>query len=344
MSIRSEEIVAFTQQFANLVGAGITLTNSLSALEKQEENKELRKVIGEVRVAVEGGTLLSEALAKHPSVFSRFFVSMVYAGEQGAGLPKVLKRIASHIEKEHSLKQTIKGVFAYPAVTGALVLIIVVFLLVAVAPVFADVYHKLGVSLPLPTRLLLAISYFMRKFWWVMAAVVGLLYYYYRRYPALSAKLMESAVASIPLLGKLLRKVAVAGFIRTFGDMLSCAVPIIDSLDIADKVVGNSEISAAVHEMKSSIESGGTLTSVLSRNEVFPPAVVQMAYAGEQSGALGEMFEKCAEALEQDVEFSAKRLLVILEPALTLILAGVVGFIAMAIYLPMFDLVRLVSQ
>jgi type IV pilus assembly protein PilC len=329
-----------------MIGAGIPLSNSLLALEKQEENKELRKVIGAVRVDVEGGTLFSEAVSKHPKVFSKFFVSMIYAGEQGAGLAKVLLRVADHLEKEESLRARVKGVFTYPIVVGILALLIVIFLIVVVAPVFAEVYRQLRISLPLPTRFLLAISIFLRRYWWVTAGLALALYLSYRRLQKekIGKELLDWLIMNFPLLGKVIRKVAVARFVRTFADMLACAVPIIEALDITDKVVDHREISKAIGEIKSSVQSGGTLTSALSRGDIFPPVVVQMAYAGEESGSLAEMFKKCADNLDRDVEFSSKRLLAVLEPSLTLILAGVVGFIALAIYLPMFDLVNLVSQ
>lgn len=346
MSIRNEEIVAFTQQFASMINAGISLTNSLRALEQQKDNKELQKVIGEVRRAVEGGTNLSEAFAKHPKVFPQFFVSMVYAGEQGAGLPKVLLRIADHLEKEENLRSKVKGVFTYPIVVGVLAILIITFLIVAVAPVFADVYKQLRIALPWPTQLLLAISFFARKYWLVTAVIFGALYFYYRRLrkSKIGQEILDWLIMSFPLLGKVTRKVAVARFVRTLGEMLVCKVPLLEALNIADKVVDSHMISKVVKKMRSSVQTGGTITQALSGNDVFPPVVLQMTYAGEQGGRLGEMLEKCADNLDRDVEFSAKRMIVILEPSLTLILAGVVGFIALAIYLPMFDLMNLVSQ
>ncbi|OGB88093.1 hypothetical protein A3H38_03375 [candidate division WOR-1 bacterium RIFCSPLOWO2_02_FULL_46_20] len=346
MSIQSDELVSFTQQFANLINAGIPLSNALLALQEQEENRELREIISQVSQSVQGGSLLSEALLKHPRVFSRFFTSMVYAGEQGAGLPKVLTNIADHLEKESALKAKVRGVFTYPLVIGFLVLLIVGFLIVVVAPVFAGVYRQLRVALPWPTQLLLTISFGIRHYWWVLALLSSGIFYGCRRMSSLAAgrEFLDETLLKLPFIGKFLHKVVVANFVRGLGDMLSCGVPIIDALDIVARVVGNRNISKEIKQMKSSIQAGGRLTETLGRSNVFPPIVVQMAYAGEESGSLGEMFGKCANTLEQDVAASARRLIVILEPSLTLILAGIVGFIAVAIYLPMFDLVRLVSQ
>jgi len=346
LSIQSNEIVAFTQQFANLINAGIPLSKSLLALEKQEENKELRKIISAVRVDVEGGTILSEAFAKHPKVFSKFFVSMAYAGEQGAGLPKVLGRIADHLEKEENLKSKIKGVFTYPIVVGILALLIVTFLIVVVAPVFAHVYQQLRITLPWPTRLLLAISFFARSYWLITAVIIAFLVIYYRRLKKgkIGREMLEWLIRHFPLLGTVTHKVAVARFVRAFGDMLVSKLPLLEALNIADRVVENHEISKVVNNIRHSVQTGGTVTQALSKSEVFPPVVVQMTYAGEEGGKLGEMLEKCADNLDRDVEFSAKRMIAVLEPSLTLILAGVVGFIALAIYLPMFDLINLVSQ
>jgi type IV pilus assembly protein PilC len=346
LSIRNEELVAFTQQFANVINAGIPLSRSLAALEQQEENKELRSIINQVRLDVEGGMILSEAFRRHPKTFSSFFVSMICAGEQGGGLSNVLNRIAEHLEKEESLKSKIKGVFTYPMVVGIFCILIIAFLVVVVAPVFAKVYSQLRVSLPLPTKLLLAISVFARKYWWIAGATTALLYAGYRRLKkkAITREFLDWLIMNFPILGKVFRKIAVARFVRAFGDMLACNVPLTDSLDIADKVAGNHEISNVTDKIRASVQTGGTLTSALSRNDIFPPIVVQMAYAGEESGTLGAILGKCAETLEQDIESSTRRMMVLLEPSLTLILAGIVGFIALAIYLPMFDLMRLVSQ
>jgi len=346
LSIRNEELVAFTQQFSNLINAGIVLSKALRVLEEQEENNEFKRVIGLVRLEVEDGGILSEALAKHPKVFSHFFVSMVYAGEQGAGLPKVLNRIADHLEKDESLRARVRSVFTYPIVVGVLAVLIVIFLVVFVTPVFADIYQQLKIALPLPTRLLLGISFVIRVYWWLLAAVAIAAYYYYQRLKQqpTGQDLFQSVVMSIPLLGKFLHKVAVARFARTFGDMMLCGVPIIDSLAITKKVADNKKISTAIDQVIRAVQTGGTLAGALSASELFPPVLVQMAYAGEESGNIGTMFEKCADNLDQDVESSAKRLLVMIEPSMTFLLAGVVGFIALAIYLPMFDLVSLVTK
>lgn len=346
MSIRNDELVAFTQQFANMINAGIPLSNTLLALEKQEENKELRKVIGAVRLDVEGGAVLSESFGKHPKVFSKFFVSMIYAGEQGAGLSKVLNRVAEHLEKEESLRQKVKGVFIYPIVVGIFAMLILFFLVLVVAPIFANVYHQLRASLPLPTQLLLAVSVFFTKYWWITAGFASALFVGSRRLKKskIGLELIDRMIMNFPILGKVIRKVAVARFVRTFGDMLVCKVPLIESLSITDKVVENREISIAIEKIRSSVQTGGRISESISFSEIFPPVVVQMSYAGEEGGNLGEMLEKCADSLDRDVEFSSKRMLAVIEPSLTMILAGVVAFIALAIYLPMFDLVGMVSK
>lgn len=347
MSIQNDELVAFTQQLSNMIAAGIPLSNTLVALEKQEENKELRGVIYTVRVAVEGGAVLSEALWKHPKIFSNFFISMIYAGEQGAGLANVLNRVAEHLEKEASLRQKVKGVFMYPMVMGIAAVVILSFLVFVIAPIFANVYTQLRVDLPLPTQLLLGISSMFRKFWWLIAGVVMVVYMSYHRLKKnkIGREFLERIIIHFPIFGKVRRKVAVARFVRTFSDMLICKVPLIEALTITDKVVGNSEISMVIETIRNAVTSGGKISESLAiYSTIFPPVVVQMTYAGEESGTVGEILGKCADNLDRDVEFSSKRMLNILEPSLTVILAGVVGFIALAIYLPMFDLARLVAK
>ena len=346
MSIKSEEIVAFAQQLSNMIDAGLALSKSLCALEKEEERGELKKVIGRVRQDVDEGTTLSEALARHPRVFSEFFVNMIFAGEQGAGLPMALRRVTEHLQKENSLRSKIMGAFAYPMVVGIFALLIITFLVVVVAPVFAKVYSQLGVVLPLPTRLLLYVSFAVRRLWWIFLGGAASLYISCRYFgkKAAAKEFMDRALMNLPVFGKIVRKMAVARFVRAFGDMLECNLTLNDSLAIVDKLVGNRVVSAVVEKIKATVQGGGTLSQAMSASQFFSAVVVQMAYAGEEGGNIGMMLGKCAETLEQDLENSAKKLVLIIEPSLTLILAGIVGFIALSIYLPMFDLMKVVSK
>jgi len=345
MAVNSEELIAFTEQFSNMVDAGLPLGRSLLALEKEEEKAELKRVISQVRQDVDEGINLSDALAKHPRIFSSFYINMIYAGEQGTGFPMALRRIADHLQKENSLKSKLKGVFVYPIIVGGFALVIITFLVIVVAPVFAKVYTQLGIVLPLPTRLLLSVSYLARKFWWVAGGAAAFLvgFHRYLGKRAAGREFLDRMAMNLPVLGKLIRKMATARFVRAFGDMLECNLTLNDSLSIVDKVVGNSVVSGVIEKIRAAVLGGGTLSQAMSASRFFSPVVVQMAYAGEESGNLGAMLGKCADALDRDLENAAKKMIVILEPTLTLILAGIVGFIALSIYLPMFDLMKVVS-
>jgi len=338
--IRHKDVVDFIQQLSFMIEEGLPLVKSLEALAEQEKHPLMKDLIYQVLTDLESGMSFSEACKVHESVLSEFFVSMVMASEQGVGLPEVLRRISIHMEKESELRGKVKQVFTYPVVVGGFCLLIVTFLIVFIAPVFAKVYSQMGVMLPLPTQVLLDISVIVRGYWMMILGSFGAVSFALSRKKSKEyrKRLFHSILRKIPLLGSVSRKVAIAKFIRTFSSMLVCHVSVLDSLDVSDRVVNHPEISKVVHDMRIKIEGGISVTEAIRESNIFSPMIIQMVNVGEQSGNIGELLEKCANALETEVEQLAKKAIVIIEPTLTLGVAIIVGFIAMAIYLPMFDM------
>ncbi len=337
--IQSRKMVSFTQQLAAMIDASIPIVKSLGALEKQEDNPDLKKFIHEVRLDIETGSSLSVAFGKHKTIISPFFVSMLSASEHGANLIEVLKKVASHLENEQKLREKLKSVFRYPIMVGSFCGVLTLFLLLVVAPIFAKVYSQLGVTLPLPTVILLGSSEVIQKFWWVVVFGGGGAYFGLKKLkPDTIKKARHAVISNLPILGTMLTKVATAQFIRSFSNMITCHVSLLEALEVVDKVVNNLTVSRMIHHARQSIQQGGTLTQAFEASGMFSPVVIQMASVGEQSGNLGPLLEKCADALEAEVDDFSKKAVMVLEPTLTLMIAIVVGFIALAIYMPMFDL------
>jgi len=343
--VSQSELVIFSRQLSTMVGAGLTLNKSLEALEKQTESSYLRTIIAGIRTDIEGGVSLSKAMGKYKMVFSDFFVGMVEAGESGGVLKKVLERLADHLEKQDALKRSVRGAFAYPVVVGTLAVLVVGFLVIFIVPVFKSVYDRMHLSLPLPTLLLISASNFTRKFWWLMLILFSGLGLFYKTINKTIGfcNYLDKFKMNMPIFGKLIRKATVARFIRTFGDMVTSGVGVIDSLKIADKVAENSIISKLTQEMIDSVRRGELISEPLKKQNIFPAGVIQMIATGEESGKLGYMLEKSAEGLDREVDDVVKRMVVKIEPLLTFLMAFLVGTIAVAIYLPIFDVIKEMS-
>lgn len=338
--ISPADVVGMTQQLAFMIEEGLTLTKALHTLHAQETNAKLKHLIQDIITQVESGVPFSEACNTHVDTLNQFFVSMMHAGEQGMGLPTVLRRVATHLEKENEQRKKLKQVFTYPIVICSFCGIIISCLIIFIIPVFAKVYTQLGASLPLPTQLLIAISHFVRTQWLLLlmgisAISLGLMH---PKSQVLRKKAQHKLLMAIPLLGEVSRKASICKFIRTFSSLLVCHVLISDALSITEHIVSDSEISKKTNQIKEKIESGKSITQTMKESQLFSPMIIQMINVGEEGGNVGELLEKCATALEHDVDAVAKKALIIIEPTLTLGVAVIVGFIALAIYLPMFDM------
>jgi type IV pilus assembly protein PilC len=341
--IRNAEILVFARQFGALYECGVPLITALHSVERDSENPALREILRDVANQLEAGATLRDAFGKHQDTFSEFFLGMVEAGEAAGMLDRSLEHTAIHIEGQEQLRQKVVSAFAYPLVVSILCFLTVAFLTVFVVPVFASAYAKNGILLPLATRLLIALSEFIRHcYWWAgpLAVATGVFVWKILRRPELK-QWIDIAKINIPLFGQLNRKVAVTRFIRTFGLMSANGVSLLHSLAVAEKVANNYLISQAAEDVRQAVNAGAAFSGPLAAHAIFPSIVLQMAATGENTGQMPEMLQKAADFLDRDIDHTVKRLIIILEPLLTVILAAVVGFVLLAVYLPMFDIMKM---
>lgn len=338
--VTEQELVVFTRQFATMIEAGLPLVQCLDILARQATNKEFARVIGQVKTDVESGDSFADALRKHPAVYSDFFVNMVEAGEAGGILDTILARLATYMEKAAALKGQVKGALVYPAVIVAIALIVVVFLLLYVIPVFADMFASFGGTLPAPTQFVMFLSDLVRDYVLYAIPLGGLLVWLCKRfYKTEKGRLMVDAlVLKLPVLGVLIQKVAVAKFTRTLGTLVSSGVPIIDGLEITARTAGNKVVEGAVLSIIGSIKEGQTIAEPLSRQVIFPPMVVQMIEVGENAGALDTMLNKIADFYDQEVDTAVAALTKLMEPMLMVFLGVIIGGMVVAMYLPIFKI------
>jgi len=338
--ITEQEVVIFTRQFATMIEAGLPLVQCLDILARQAENKEFARVIGQVKTDVESGDSFADALRKHPRVYSDFYVNMVEAGETGGILDTILARLAGYMEKAAALKSQVKGAMIYPAVIIGIAIIVVVFLLLYVIPVFADMFASFGGTLPAPTRFVMFLSDLVKDYILYVIPLVGVLIWLFKRfYKTEKGRLtVDTLLLKLPVFGPLIQKVAVAKFTRTLGTLVSSGVPIIDGLEITARTAGNKVVEGAVLSIISSIKEGQTIAEPLGRQAIFPPMVVQMIEVGENAGALDAMLNKIADFYDQEVDTAVAALTKLMEPMLMVFLGTVIGGMVVAMYLPIFKI------
>ena len=337
-----KDLALFSRQFSTMISAGLSLVRVLSILEQQTSNKKLREVAGQVRLDVEAGRPLSEALGRHPKVFSSLYVNMVKAGETGGVLDEVLERISTFLEKEQALRSKVRAAMVYPALLTVAALLGLLFMTIVILPQFQTLFKELGgeASLPLPTQVAMAVSVVIRRFWYLViggliALVVGL-----RRYLRTSSgrAMYDRLKLRLPVLGELNRKIVVARFSRTLGTLIASGVPIMQSLEVVAKAIDNTVIAQAVDAVRASIREGQSISIPLQFSGVFPPMVVQMAKVGEETGALEQMLNKVADFYDIEVETTVQSLTSLLEPLLIIFMGVVVGAMVISLYLPIFSL------
>lgn len=344
--VRHDDLVVFSWQFAAMMGAGIPLIPCLSALRDQTDSPELSRALGDIRQRVQDGQSLSSALGQYPHIFSNIMISMVKAGESGGFLELSLERIAVQMDKDADLRQKVRSAFVYPVLVLGLAVLIVAFLLLFVIPVFAQVYKSANLQLPGATLALIAVSNFFVLFWWAVGLVVvgGVMG---TRAWARSERGRPKADAlklRLPLFGVLIRKVSLARALRVLGTLISTGVPLVDALEDAARVSGNHVIASALRFAIVRVTEGDKLRQPLEASGEFPPMVIQMVAAGEESGDLGGMLNKVADFYDRDIEYTVKRLTTIMEPLLTIFLGVIVGFVAVSMYMPIFSLTDLLKQ
>jgi type IV pilus assembly protein PilC len=345
-SVSTKEMAVFTRQFATMIDAGLPLVQCLDTISKQAENKYLKEVLSSVMQDVEAGSTLAAAMARHRKVFSNLYTNMVEAGETGGALDDILERLAVHIEKADALRRKVKGAMTYPLVVLGVALSAAVFMLVFIIPTFARMFSDFGAALPLPTRVVLGISYVLRTFWWALGgSIAGTVIMVKRFYKTTAGKFkIDGLLLKSPIFGSLLRKTAVARFTRTLGTLISSGVPILTGLEITAETAGNAVVRKAVLATKAGIKEGDTIAKPLRTTGVFPPMVVQMVAVGEETGSLDEMLAKIADFYESEVDTAVDSLTSILEPAMIVLMGVLVGGMVVAMYLPMFKLVSVIAN
>ena len=345
--VKSKELAVFTRQFSVMIDAGLPLVQCLEILSNQQENKIFQKILTGTRASVEGGTTLSAAMKQYPKAFDPLYTNMVEAGETGGILDTILQRLSGYIEKSVKLKAAVKSALIYPVGVITIAGLVITLLLWKVVPIFATLFAGLGVDLPLPTKIVIAMSNFIGSIFGLLGliAIVGGIFGLKVWYGTDQGRfIMDTIVLKIPVLGILMRKIAVARFTRTLGTLISSGVPILESLDITAKTAGNAVVERALFKVRRALEEGKSLTEPLKESEVFPGMVTQMIAVGEQTGAMDAMLSKIADFYEDEVDAAVKDLLTALEPIMIVFLGIVVGGVVISMYLPLFSLIGKLSQ
>ncbi len=345
--VNAKELAVFTRQFSVMIDAGLPLVQCLEILAGQQENKIFQNVLTATRASVEGGATLSAAMRKHEKTFDALYVNLVEAGETGGILDTILQRLATYIEKNVKLKRAVKSALVYPISVLLVAAGVIALLLWKVVPIFATLFLGLGVNLPLPTRIVIGLSNFVGSIFGLLIVVAlgGVVVALKVWYGTTNGRYaLDSILLKLPMIGILLRKIAVARFTRTLGTLISSGVPILEGLDITGRTAGNAVIEKALMYVRTSLEAGKNLADPLKETNVFPGMVTQMIGVGEQTGAMDAMLQKIADFYEDEVDAAVKDLLSALEPAMIVFLGVVVGGIVISMYLPLFTLIGQLSS
>jgi type IV pilus assembly protein PilC len=345
--VNAKELAVFTRQFSVMIDAGLPLVQCLEILASQQENKVFQKVLTGTRGSVEGGSTLSTAMKGYPKVFDPLYSNMVEAGETGGILDTILQRLSTYIEKNVKLKRAVKSALVYPIGVLTIAGAVITLLLWKVVPIFATLFAGLGVDLPLPTKIVIALSNFVGSIFGflIIVAIVGCVLALKAWYGTAQGRMViDTIVLKLPVIGILMRKIAVARFTRTLGTLISSGVPILEGLDITARTSGNAVVEKALFQVRKSLEEGKSLTDPLKECDVFPGMVTQMISVGEQTGAMDAMLSKIADFYEEEVDAAVKDLLTALEPVMIVFLGVVVGGVVISMYLPLFSLIGKLSS
>ncbi len=347
--VSEKDLVVFTRQFGTMINAGLPLIQCLEILSNQSENAALRKSVGAIKVQVEGGSTFSDALRRHPKVFDDLYVNMVHAGEVGGLLDTILGRLSKYIEKAMKLKGQIKSAMVYPASILGIAFIVIAVLMIFVIPVFEKMFKDMSggkVALPGPTQLVIDMSNFAQSSWYIILGGGILAVVAFKKYYA-TAKgkyQMDKLLLKLPVFGDLVRKASVAKFTRTLGTLITSGVPLLDALTICAKTSGNKIIEEALVNARVSISGGKTISEPLAKSQVFPKMVTHMIAVGESTGALDAMLGKIADFYEDEVDQAVASLTALLEPMMMVFLGVLIGFIVVAMYLPIFTMANAISS
>ncbi len=342
--VKHKDLALFTRQFSVMLDAGLPLVQCLEILGQQADNKYFQKVIFQTRGDVEAGMTLADAMAKHPRVFESLYTNMVAAGETGGILDVILQRLSTYLEKMVKLKSDVKSALIYPIAVIVISIIVISIIMIVVIPAFKNIFEGLlgpGERLPWLTEMVVSLSLFMANYWWLISLVIGITVFAAKSWykTEKGQQVIDGMILKLPVLGPIMRKIAVARFSRTLSTLLSSGVPILESLEITARTAGNVIVSQAIQKVRAGIEQGQTFVEPLKNSGVFPIMVSQMIGVGEQTGALDAMLSKIADFYEQEVDAAIANLLSLMEPAMILFLGVTIGTIVIAMYLPLFTLI-----
>jgi type IV pilus assembly protein PilC len=340
--IDQQAVSIFTRQFSVMIDAGLPLVQCLEILSTQSDDQAFSKILGSVRRDVEGGSTLADAMRQHEEAFSELYCNMVAAGEAGGILDVILRRLADYLEKAVKLKAAVRSASIYPAIIISVAVVVVFIILWKVIPTFASLFAGLGAQLPLPTRIVVAASNFVAAYSLFVIGGIIVSFIAVRQYYKTDSgeKVIDGLILRMPVIGMIMRKIAVARFCRTLGTLVASGVPILDGLEITAKTAGNRIVKDSVMETRKSIEAGKSIAKPLEATKVFPPMVTQMIAVGEETGALDTMLSKIADFYEDEVDTAVDNLMSLLEPVMIVFLGVVIGGIVVSMYLPMFDLIN----
>ena len=343
--VKDRELAIFTRQFSVMIDSGLPIAQALNILAEQSESKALRDVTGIIAKEIESGSTLAEAFRKYPKIFDDLFTNLIEAGESGGVLDVVLQRLAGYIEKAARLKAKVKSAMVYPITIISVAVLVVMFMMIFIIPTFAKMFKDLGQDLPLPTVIVIGISDFIRGYWWAMGASIYAFFFAFKKYYATEkgSMVIDTYSLKVPVMGMLIRKVAVARFTRTLGTLISSGVAILEALRITARSAGNRLVEKSVMAARTAVAGGRTLTDPLRQSPVFPPMVVHMISVGETTGALDAMLAKIADFYEEEVDNAVSALTSLLEPLMIVFLGICVGGIVVAMYMPIFKMVTLVK-
>ena len=344
--VRNNDIVIFSRQLSTLVSSGVPIVQGLNILEEQAENPAFKTVVGALRLDIESGLSIADAMKKHPVVFTELYVSMIRAGEVGGILDTILERLSSYLESSEALKAKVKSALMYPMVVSIVAALITVFLIMFVIPIFKNIFSSFGGNLPFITRMIISLSDFLRHQAIILGLILGGIYWAVRKYikTEKGQERVDDLSLKLPVFGILLKKVAIAKFTRTLGTLIKSGVPILQGLETVAKTSGNKIIEKAINSSRNSIKEGGRMSEPLKKANIFPPMVIQMISVGEETGGLDNMLNKIADFYDQEVDTAVKGLTSMIEPLIMVVLGAVIGTIVIAMFMPMFSLGDLVSN
>lgn len=343
--VNVRDLVVMTRQLATMMAAGLPILRSLSILTEQATNKRLKNALVSVHENIQEGEALWQALAKHPDIFSPIFINMIRAGEMGGVMEPILERLSEHLEREQEINSKIKSASIYPTIILCLAIVMVIGIIVFVMPTFVTMFQDSGVTLPAPTRALLAFSNFLRNDWLFLIVGISVLVYVLKRIGRTPGGryFYDSLYLKLPVLGNTLSRIAVARFARTMGTLVKSGIPILQALEVVQDVVGNAVVSRAIADARESIKEGDPISIPLQATGIFEPMVVQMIAVGEETGSLDEMLVSMAQYFDREIMYMIDSLMAVVEPLLIMLVAVLVGGIVVATLMPIFDITSTIA-